>query len=472
MSQKKRMQRQTHKKLPVDVGGRYVLQVEGLTHEGSGVGQVDGYTLFVAGALPGDEVRVRVTGVRSSYGFAVIEQLLQASSDRMEPPCEVFGECGGCQIQHLSYEAQLRWKRQMVEDSLRRIGKLHELQEHTYKLHETLGMKSPWRYRNKVQLPVAASGAEIKTGFYARGSHDVIDTEHCLIQADIADEISAFVRHHATALGISAYDERTHRGCLRQVMIRAGYASGEVMVVFVTNGPAFRGGEQLVERLQESFPQVVSILQNINSNRTNVILGEQTRLLWGREEIFDAIGEVQFAISCKSFYQVNPLQTSVLYEKVEEYAALTGVETVIDTYCGVGTIGLFLASKAKRVFGVEVVEQAVVDARRNAALNGITNAEFVCGLAETVMPEWRDRGVSADVIVVDPPRKGCEPTLLQTLLDMAPLRIVYVSCNPATLARDLQLLVGGGYVVEEVQPVDMFPQTTHVECVILMTRKG
>jgi 23S rRNA (uracil1939-C5)-methyltransferase len=355
---------------------------------------------------------------------------------------------------------------------LERIGKLSELQVEGYAVHATLGMDEPWRYRNKVQVPVAPGKTMdgMIAGFYARGTHDVIDMGQCHIQHEWADDVVAVVKRLANELSITAYDEQTHSGCLRQVMVRVGFSSRQLMVVLVTNGPSLPNAEKLVEGIRSELPQTVSIVQNVNSERTNVILGKESRVLWGTDVIYDRIGEVEFAISARSFYQVNPVQTKLLYEKTLEYAGLSGRETVIDAYCGIGTITLFLAKQAKQVYGVEVVAEAIADARRNAELNGIENVEFEVGEAERVMPQWRERGVKADVIVVDPPRKGCDDILLQTMADIGPERIVYVSCNPATLARDVRVLAEKGYRLVEVQPVDMFPQTTHVECVILMVR--
>jgi 23S rRNA (uracil1939-C5)-methyltransferase len=470
--------------LPVREGASYKCEVVGLTHDGAGVAQFEGYTLFVAGALPNELVRLRVTKAKKSYGFAVLEQVLRATAERVQPPCEIFERCGGCQLQHFDYEAQLRWKRQTVVDSLARIGKLSEVQAEAYAVHATIGMDEPWRYRNKVQVPIASRSGQglqmterssagnpgVVAGFYARGTHDVIDMETCHIQHEWADQVVAVVKRAAERLGIAAYDEQTHSGCLRQVMVRVGFSSGQLMVVLVTNGRELPQAEALVAEIREQLPQTVSILQNVNSERTNVILGKETHVLWGEEIIYDAIGDVRFAISARSFYQVNPVQTQVLYEKALDYAGLSGHETVIDAYCGIGTITLFLAKRAKRVYGVEVVEEAIVDARRNAALNGIENVEFEVGEAEQVMPAWRERGVQADVVVVDPPRKGCDEQFLLTMTAMEPARIVYVSCNPATLARDVRVLVERGYRLVEVQPVDMFPQTTHVECVALLER--
>ncbi|GIP33651.1 23S rRNA (uracil-C(5))-methyltransferase RlmCD [Paenibacillus sp. J2TS4] len=337
-------------------------------------------------------------------------------------------------------------------------------------VHPTMGMDDPWRYRNKAQVPFGEEEGGLIGGFYAQGSHRIIDMDQCLIQHEQSDAVVARVKEIARSLGISAYDERAHTGLLRHVVVKYGFATGEIMVVLITNGRQIPKADEWVRAIRDALPAVKSICHNVNMARTNVIFGERTEVLWGQEYIHDYIGDVKFAISPRSFYQVNPAQTEVLYRQALEYAGLTGQETVIDAYCGIGTISLFLARHAKQVYGVEIVEDAVADARRNAALNGLPNVTFAAGKAEEVIPAWKQEGITADVIVVDPPRKGCDAALLETMVAMRPKRIVYVSCNPATLARDLRVLEGGGYRAVEAQPVDMFPHTLHVECVIGIQR--
>jgi 23S rRNA (uracil1939-C5)-methyltransferase len=352
-------------------------------------------------------------------------------------------------------------------DALERIGKL-DLRE--VPVHATRGMDEPWGYRNKAQVPVGQGEAGLVAGFYAQGSHRIIDMEACLIQHPQNDAVVQRVKQLAGELGIRAYNEQTGKGLLRHVVVRYGFYTGEVMLVLVTNGEALPHRDALIGQLREAIPGLKSVCQNINKARTNVIFGDITRTIWGEDTIRDSIGDVQFLISARSFYQVNPPQTKVLYDTAVDYANLSGTETVIDAYCGIGTISLCLAQRAGEVYGVEIVPEAITDARRNADLNGARNATFAVGDAGEVFAKWKADGVQADVVVVDPPRKGCDQALLASILDMAPARIVYVSCNPATLARDLAILADGGYALREVQPVDMFPHTVHVESVVWLEK--
>jgi 23S rRNA (uracil1939-C5)-methyltransferase len=336
-------------------------------------------------------------------------------------------------------------------------------------VHPVLGLEDPWRYRNKAQVPVGLSSeGRIVAGFFKKRSHDIIDMTECLIQHTESDVIIQKVKDVCAANGVMPYDEGRHKGVLRHVMARIGYQTGEKMAVLITRTNELPNREAIIQGIRQAIPDITSIVQNVNAEKTNVIFGNVTRTLFGEDVIYDTIGGIKFAISARSFYQVNPVQTEVLYKKALEYAQLTGEETVIDAYCGIGTISLFLARKAKQVYGVEIVPQAIEDARQNAELNSITNAYFEAGKAEEVIPAWYKQGIKPDVIMVDPPRKGCDEALLETILKMKPSRVVYVSCNPGTLARDLRVLEDGGYKTREVQPVDMFPQTVHVEAVAVL----
>ncbi|WP_236636519.1 23S rRNA (uracil(1939)-C(5))-methyltransferase RlmD [Pradoshia eiseniae] len=451
----------TEKKMaPIQKNDYIDVVFEDLTHEGSGVAKIDGYPIFVPYGLPGEKAKIKVTKLNKGYGFGRLMELYEESPDRAEPPCPIYKQCGGCQLQHLSYEGQLKAKEKMVRELMTRIGKLEEVN-----VLPVLGMNEPWNYRNKAQVPVGEMEGGLVAGFYAKRSHEIIDMDECLIQFTENDEMVRLVKGICEKHGVKAYNEKQHKGTLRHIMVRTGQMTGELMIVLVTRTPDMPNRRKIIEEIVEAVPNITSIIQNVNTKRTNVILGDQTITLWGADVISDYIGDIKFEISPRSFYQVNPIQTKVLYDKTLEYADLSGHETVIDAYCGIGTISLFLAKKAKKVYGVEIVPEAIEDARKNAALNEITNVEFEVGEAETVIPNWYKQGITADTLVVDPPRKGCDENLLKTIAAMKPKKVVYVSCNPATLARDLRYLEDNGYKTVEVQPVDMFPQTMHVECV-------
>ncbi|MDR6225791.1 23S rRNA (uracil(1939)-C(5))-methyltransferase RlmD [Desmospora profundinema] len=451
---------------PVDPGDRITIDIDNQSHTGDGVGKVNGFTVFVPSALPGERVRVQVQKVKKTYAHARVEEWEETSPDRVDPFCPIFEQCGGCQLQHLAYPAQLRMKERQVADSFSRIAGMEGV-----KVLPVMGMEQPWHYRNKAQVPFSGRRGETVAGFYAAGTHEIVPYESCFIQQETNDQTIQAVIDIVRELDIPPYEERLHRGLLRHVMVRTGKRTKEVMVVLVTNGPRLPRKRELLTRLEKRVPGLASVVQNIHPRRSNTVLGKENRVLWGKGWIEDAIGPVRFRISPHSFFQVNPDQTVVLYEEVRRRAALTGGETVVDAYCGIGTIGLYLARDAGRVLGVESVEQAVEDARLNAELNGIIHASFEVGAAEEIMPRWADEGIRPDVIVVDPPRKGCAPELLEAAVRMEPERLIYVSCNPATLARDAAILADQGYVTNEVQPVDLFPHTHHVECVAAFTRE-
>src|SRR5690625_5046293 len=451
------------KEVPVKKNEVITVDIEDLTHEGSGVGKVNGYPLFIPYALPGEQATVKVVKANKNFGYGKLLEVLKASPHRVEPD----HQCGGCQLQHMSYELELDMKHNQVKNVLKKIAHLDHVP-----VHKPLGMDHPWRYRNKVQMPVGERNGRLITGFYQPRSHRIIEMkEPCNVQDEAIDEVIETIRDKANELGISAYDEKRHKGVLRHIVARVGKATNEVMVIIVTKTKELPHAEEIIEEIRTKHPHVKSIMHNINERRTNVILGKTTNLLWGEKYIYDKIDDLTFAISAKSFYQVNPMQTKVLYDQALEYAQIGKDDIVIDAYCGIGTISLFLAQQAKKVYGVEIVPEAVSDAKKNAELNRLDNAEFVVGAAETIMPWWKAQGLKPDVIVVDPPRKGCDEKLLQAMINMEPERIVYVSCNPATLARDLRILEDGGFETKEVQPVDMFPQTYHVETITLLQRK-
>ena len=450
--------------IPVTKNQDYEMNIERLGTNGEGVGRVDGFTVFVEGALAGERVLVKIVKIARTYAYGKLLHIIQKSSHRIEPRCPYFKACGGCQLQHLTYDAQLDYKTEKVRDALERIGHLKDVT-----VRPAIGMDEPWKYRNKAQFPVGSVKGRPALGFYAARSHNLINIEQCPIQHEVINRVVSLMREFIQTYNIPVYEESTQRGILRHVVIKVGFRSHQLMVIVVTNGELPRKKE-LISLLRDGLPGITSIIQNIQTEKTNVVLGKKSITLWGSDFILDTIGNLKFRISPLSFFQVNPVQTEKLYDKVLEYANLTGKEKVVDAYCGIGTISLFLAGKAAKVYGVEAIPQAVRDAKENARLNGIENAEFLEGRSEAVLPRLSGLGLHPDVVVVDPPRKGCDPKLLNAIVKMAPERMIYVSCNPATLARDLNLMSENGYQAEEVQPVDLFPQTMHVETVVLMSR--
>jgi len=450
--------------LPFTKGDTIELSIESLNHEGEGVGRFHGFTVFVPGAMPLEKVTVKVISLQKNYARALLQSIAVASPQRVIPVCEQYAQCGGCQLQHIDYLTQLQLKQKTVEDAMQRIAGL------AIPVLPALGMDDPWYYRNKAQVPVGQQNNRIVAGFYEKRSHNIVDLKCCYIQHPANDAVVHTVRDILQALGITAYREKEHQGLVRHILARTSFATGETLVVIVTNGRDLPKKTQLSNALREAIPNLCGIVQNVNVRRGNTILGKEEILLWGRPWLRESLEEMEFHISPRSFFQVNTSQAGRLYKKALQYAALSGKETVFDLYCGIGTISLYLARTAAKVIGVESVAAAVADARNNAALNGITNSTFYVGAAEMVVPLLYKEGYRADVVVVDPPRKGCEQTLLETIIKMSPQRIVYISCNPATLARDIKFLAANGFSPTEAQPVDMFPHTCHVETVVLITR--
>lgn len=465
------------------------MRIEDMSENGEGIGRVDGYTLFVKDTVIGDEIEGKVVKEKKTYGYGRLLQVLTPSPDRVEPACPAAGPCGGCQLQSLSYEAQLAFKEKKVRNHLARIGGFE-----TIPMEPILGMDGePFRYRNKAQYPFRRSkDGRIVTGFYASRTHSIVEQEDCLLGSRQNGEILRVMKDFMEEFGIEPYDEITHKGLVRHVLIREGKSGEarkeaqqgevqkpgqaeegkEIMVCLVINGKKLPRADVLTDRLRTALPEIASVCLNINQARTNVILGERIVNLYGPGYITDRIGGVTYQISPLAFYQVNPAQTKKLYETALTFAGLTGEETVWDLYCGTGTISLFLAKQAKRVYGVEIIPAAIENAKANARRNGIANAEFYVGKAEDVLPEkYKSGQARADVIVVDPPRKGCDSVLLTVMAEMAPKRIVYVSCDSATLARDLKILCESGYELVCVQPVDMFAQTGAVETVCLLSKR-
>ena len=442
------------------------LEIEDCGIDGEGIGKADGFTVFVKDAVIGDTVTAKIIKAKKNYGYGRLMEVLKPSPYRVEPKCEFARQCGGCQLQALSYDQQLVFKTNKVKGHLERIGGFTDIP-----MEPIIGMDELFHYRNKAQFPVGRNKeGKIVTGFYAGRTHNIIENRDCALGVAENKEVLDRVIAHMEKYGIEPYNEATGKGLVRHVLIRYGYFTKEVMVCLILNGNKIPKEEQLVKSLCE-IPGMTSITINVNKKHSNVILGEEIRLLWGQEYITDRIGDISYQISPLSFYQVNPMQTQKLYAKALEYADLHGQETVWDLYCGIGTISLFLAQKAKFVRGVEIVPAAIENAKENAKLNGLENTEFFLGKAEEVLPrEYKKNGVYADVIVVDPPRKGCDETLLETMVEMNPERIVYVSCDSATLARDLKYLCERGYELRKVCPVDQFGMTVHVETVVLLSK--
>ena len=462
--------------------------IEDIGNDGEGIGKLEGYTLFVKDAVIGDTVEARITKCKKNYGYARTEKVVTPSSFRVEPKCRFYRQCGGCQIQPMSYERQLQFKEDKVRNNLQRIGGFDAaLLEKV--MEPIIGMEEPWHYRNKAQFPIGYDREDrLITGFYAGRTHDIIANTDCALGVTENQAILETILAYMKEYQVPAYRETTGKGLVRHVLIRTGFQSGQIIVCLVINGSKLPKEDKLVEKLlaisfaQKGEPKrIESISVSINTEKTNVIMGKEIRVLWGKERIQDTLGGIQFSISPLSFYQINPVQTEKLYGLALEYAGLTGKETVWDLYCGIGTISLFMAKKAKQVYGVEIIPQAIEDARENACNNHITNAQFYVGKAEEVLPEFYEKASASkdaseteklhpDVIVVDPPRKGCDEKCLETMLAMCPERIVYVSCDSATLARDLKILCEGGYELKRVRSVDQFGQTVHVETVCLLSK--
>ncbi|EGT3607884.1 MAG: 23S rRNA (uracil(1939)-C(5))-methyltransferase RlmD [Clostridium perfringens] len=454
----------------VEKNKEYIFDIISQGYEGEGIAKIDNkYPIFIEGALKGEKVKVRIVKVNKNFAYGKLIEVLEASEERVNPPCAIYKRCGGCKLQHASYKAQLDFKWDRVKDCVSKIGKLDPSI-----VKYPLGMEEPWRYRNKVQLPIGLINGEVKIGFFAPRSHDIIDMESCLIQDEIGDKVVKLTREWIEKFNIRPYNvdgEYDEKGVVRHIMIRRGFTTNEVMVVLVTNGEKLPHKEEFVDLMVKNIPGIKSVIQNINSKKTNVILGLESKTLWGEDTISDYIGDFRFNISPLSFFQVNPTQTEVLYGKALEYANLTGNEEVFDAYCGTGTITLFLSQKAKKVYGVEIIPQAIDNAWINAKENKVENVEFFVGESEVVIPDLINNGVKADVVVVDPPRKGCDKKLLDAITNIDAKKIVYVSCDPSTLGRDLAILEENGYKTLEVQPVDMFPNTSHVENVAKLIKK-
>jgi 23S rRNA (uracil-5-)-methyltransferase RumA len=445
----------------------FPLTIKRLGINGEGVGYFKKTVVFVPGALPGEEVVVEATNIHPKFAEAKIKKIRKKSEHRVQPPCPVYDQCGGCQLQHLAYSQQLKEKRDIIIQSLERHTRLAIDQ---IDLKEMIGMEEPWGYRNKNQFQVKEKDGKVLAGLYGLNSHQLINIENCAVQHPQTNEATAAVKQILEELRIPIYNEKSRKGIVRTIVTRVGVQSGELQVVLITNQKELPKKDLVIQEIQKRLPKVKSIVQNVNEQKTSLIFGEETVSLAGEDYIQETLGDLHFELSARTFFQLNPQQTVKLYNEVKKAAALTGVEKVVDAYCGVGTIGLWLADQATEVRGMDIIPESIDDAKKNAKRHGFTHTKYVPGKAEEVLPKWVKKGWKPDVIVVDPPRTGLDGQLLQTILQVKPQKVVYVSCNPSTLAKDLQTL-SKSYQVKYIQPVDMFPHTSHVECVSMLVLK-
>lgn len=453
------------KDVQLAIGQEILLTIKRIGINGEGIGYYKRKAVFVPGALPEEVVEVKITKVQPSFAEGTVKKIKQASAQRQTPACPVYETCGGCQMQHMTYAAQLQAKEEIVRSAFEKYTKIQDLP-----LRPIQGMEEPWSYRNKAQLQAGVQNGRMITGLYAADSHRLIDIGDCPIQHPETNRMIAVVREVLERLHVPVYDERKRSGVVRTIVARVGFETGEQQLILVTAEEKLPRKKEIITELRMRLPHLTSISQNVNKQKTSLIFGDKTETLWGKETIDESLGDVKFSLSPRAFFQLNPSQTVKLYEATKEAAQLTGAERVVDAYCGVGTIALWLAPDAKQVRGIEVIPEAIADAKRNAEKSGITNAEFYVGKAENLLPAWVKQGERPDVIVVDPPRVGCDAALLDAVLKARPRRFVYVSCNPSTLARDVAQLLKA-YHLEWIQPVDMFPHTAHVENVALLTLK-
>ncbi|OIJ14104.1 23S rRNA (uracil-5-)-methyltransferase RumA [Anaerobacillus arseniciselenatis] len=451
-----------NKKVLIEKGQEFPLTIKRLGINGEGVGYFKRQVVFVPGALPGEEVVVTVTDAKEKFSEAKIKKIRKKSQDRIQPPCPVYDQCGGCQLQHLDYKAQLREKKDIVRQSFERHT---NLQGDKLPIKETIGMEDPWNYRNKSQLQVRRNQQEVIAGLYGLNSHQLVDISECAIQHPATNKVTKTMKAILQDLKIPIYHEKKHKGVVRTIVTRVGFSTGDVQLVLITATKDLPKKELIIDEIKRRLPEVKSVLQNINGRKTSLIFGDETKHLHGEEVIQEALGDLQFELSARAFFQLNPIQTVKLYDEVKKAAQLTGKEKLVDAYCGVGTIGLWLAPHAGELRGMDVIDESIDDARRNAEKHGFAHAQYEVGKAEVLLPKWLKEGWRPDVFVVDPPRTGCDRKLLDAMIKVKPKRIVYVSCNPSTLAKDVDVLMKAGFKLKSLQPVDMFPHTAHVECV-------
>lgn len=452
------------KKIPVSPEEKYEILINNVSHQGEGIGRVENFAVFVPGAIKGEKIEVKITEIRKNFARGELEKIILPSLNRVKPPCSVFNLCGGCHLQHINYKKQLEMKKEIVENVLSRIG------NQNIDVMPIIGMEIPWRYRNKGHFHLARENENITLGFYQSKSHDLVPVSRCLLFSQNINSLIKYLEKELTRQKITIYNHKTDKGNFRGIVLRESKYTGEIMIIFITREERWYLDENFLNNLIIAFPQVVSLCQNINKNPKMALFGKDFRILKGKTFIEDHIGSFKFKISPSSFFQVNVLQTEILYKKILEYANLSGKETVIDSYSGTGTISIYLAGKAKKVYGLELQKGAVRDAWANGELNNLSNLKFFSGKAESWLYKWIQRGEKVEVIIIDPPRRGCSREVLKNIIKIKPEQILYVSCDMPTLARDIKYITQNGYNIEEVQPIDMFPHTSHIECLVHLTR--
>ncbi|NPC91858.1 23S rRNA (uracil(1939)-C(5))-methyltransferase RlmD [Bacillus sp. WMMC1349] len=460
------MKRESNGSAELKVGQQFPLTIKRLGINGEGVGYFKRKVVFVPGALPGEEVVVEATKVHPKFSEGRVKNIRKRSEHRVKPPCTIYEQCGGCQLQHLAYDQQLKEKRDIVMQALERHTRF---QVDQLEIRPTIGMENPWHYRNKSQFQLGLKKGKMIAGLYGLDSHHLVPISECIVQHSATNKTTQTVKQILEDFGITVYHERKRTGDVRTIVTRTGFETGEVQVVLVTAKENLPRKQLIAEEIKKRLPEVTSVIQNVNKAKTSVIFGDDTKLLAGSTVIQEVLGDISFELSARAFFQLNPIQTVKLYDEVKKAAQLTGSEKVVDAYCGVGTIGMWIAEGAGEIRGMDVIKESIADAMKNAKKHGIENAHYVTGTAEHWLPKWTNEGFKPDVVIVDPPRTGCDRTFLDTIKQVKPKRFVYVSCNPSTLAKDLQYLAKD-YHVKYIQPVDMFPQTAHVECVALMSR--
>ncbi|MFG6495927.1 23S rRNA (uracil(1939)-C(5))-methyltransferase RlmD [Fictibacillus sp. UD] len=459
----------TKKESPImKVGQTVPISIKRMGINGEGIGFYNRQVVFVPGGIPGEEISVIITKVFPNRAEGKIKKVFKKSKNRVTPPCPIYETCGGCQIQHMTYSTQLKEKRDIVVQAFERYTKISK---DKLNVSKTIGMDEPWSYRNKSQFQVAKIDDTVIAGLYSSNSHKLINIDHCLVQHEDTNIVTNKVKQIIRDLNLSVYDERKRTGSIRTIVVRTAFRTDEIQLVIVTATNELPKKDLFVSEIKKRLPQVTSFVQNVNEEKTSLIFGELTEAIYGKETITEHLGDMSFELSARAFFQLNPEQTVKLYDEVKKQAKLTGEERVVDAYCGSGTISMWLANEAKEVRGMDIIKESILNAKENAEKHHITNAHYEAGKAEKLLPKWLREGWQPDVVVVDPPRTGCDPAFLETVIKIKPKRMVYVSCNPSTLAKDVHMLISNGFEVEQITPVDMFPQTAQVEAVCTLVRK-